>query len=94
MLVKAGAQGYVRPGTGSPARIEVGATDTGQISLRIYDRRGALVHESYAYASGAGSVVFTWDGMTASGASAAPGVYLVVAEGAGVHAKEKLAVVR
>jgi len=94
ILVKAGTNGWVEPGSATPARIEVGATDAGQIAVRIYDRHGAMAREMFAYAAGEGTVVFTWDGMLASGAPAAPGVYLVVAEGAGVHAKEKLAVVR
>ncbi|MEK7474771.1 MAG: FlgD immunoglobulin-like domain containing protein [Candidatus Coatesbacteria bacterium] len=94
ILVKAGDRGWVQPGSGSPARIEVGATDAGQISLRIYDRRGTLAREMFAYASGEGTVVFSWDGTLSSGQPAAPGVYLVVADGSGVHAKEKLAVVR
>lgn len=94
IFVRGGDSGYLKPGSGSPARIEVGATDSGQVSVRIYDRRGAMVREMFAYASGEGTVVFTWDGMLASGSPAAPGIYMAVAEGAGVHAKEKLAVIR
>ena len=92
IFVKAGSRGYVQPG--SSALIQVGATDAGQVSVRIYNRQGMVVRELFSYATGEGIVEFTWDGMSSSGTYATPGVYLVVVDGPGVHAKEKLAVVR
>ena len=94
IFVKAGSRGYVQPGSGADALIQVGATDSGQVSLRVYNRQGMVVRELFSYATGEGIVEFTWDGTSSSGAAVTPGVYLVVVDGPGVHAKEKLAVVR
>ncbi len=93
IFVKAGSRGYVEPGSGS-ARIEVYAMESGQVSVRVYNRSGQVVRELFSYATDKGIVEFTWDGLTSAGSPAAPGVYLLVVDGPGVHAKEKLAVVR
>ncbi|MCX5794155.1 MAG: hypothetical protein NTY77_01495 [Elusimicrobia bacterium] len=58
--------------------------------VRIFTLRGEMVLDSSADGNG----IFTWKGANRGGRAVASGVYLVVAEGNGIKAVRKLAVIR
>lgn len=90
--ITGGERGYVE--SGQPLTVEVRAAQAGPARVAVYDRRGAIVWESAVFV-GAGMIkVLNWDGTGLSGSPVAPGVYLVLVEGPGVQAKQKVAVIR
>jgi len=91
--ITAGIRGYVEPGRGQVATIDVIPSGSGQIAVRVFDRNGTLVREIKRYSGGSREVIY-WDGTDGAGMAVAPGTYLMVVEGPGVQAKERIAVVR
>ncbi len=74
-------------------RIEIETLDAlgpGAVGAAIYDIAGHLVRRLDENAASARHPAFVWDGMTANGARAAAGLYLLVVEGSGLRASERL----
>ncbi len=91
--VAGGSRGLVDPMRGEGARVSVYPTSAGTVTLTVIDRKGGVVKQVSAAASGSGAVTLTWDGKNASGAPVAPGIYAVRVEGPGIRQVSKVAVV-
>ncbi len=91
--VAGGTRGLVDPRRGEGASVSVYPTSAGTVTLTVIDRRGGVVKQVSAPASGSGTVNLTWDGKNASGAPVAPGIYAVRVEGPGIRQVSKVAVV-
>ncbi len=91
--VAGGTRGLVDPRRGEGASVSVYPTSAGTVTLTVIDRKGGVVKQVSAPASGSGTVNLTWDGTNESGAPAAPGIYAVRVEGPGIRQVSKVAVV-
>jgi subtilisin family serine protease len=78
----------------SRARLEFGLPARGEVSVRVYDVKGALVRELARgpYEPGWHSV--TWDGAGASGSPAEPGMYFVQANANGQRLLKRFVLIR
>jgi len=66
----------LNPGGNVTGTIELPAS-TGALSLEVVDERGQTVRQINFGARAAGSLGFTWDGMTDKGVAAIPGTYTI-----------------
>ncbi len=87
-----GESGYVE--AGQPLTVRVWVPAGGDVTVRVYDRRGVLLFEQSRYLAEGMTDVFIWNGTDSSGEAVNPGVYAVVVDGPGIQVKEKVAVVR
>lgn len=78
--------------TATTIRFELPQRDA--IALRVYDVRGALVRTLADQEFAAGPHALAWDGRSAGGAPAAPGVYFVRLSRPGAEATRRIALVR
>jgi len=77
-VLVAGRSAVLETGAGLEGAIEVPAA-TGGVELSIHDGAGQLVRRIELGAAQAGTLRFTWDGLTDGGAPAPPGIYTVQA---------------
>ncbi|MBU2501810.1 hypothetical protein KJ682_10825 [bacterium] len=63
--------------TGGTARLELTRPAAGDVSVDVFDARGALVRRLHTGYLGQGPQVLVWDGKNGRGASAASGIYFV-----------------
>ena len=89
-----GVRGYINPKRGEHSTILIRTGGSGLITIRIYDMRGVLIREMTRVSDGTGMDVMHWDGCDSTGRYVAPGLYPVVITGPGVHATDRLAVLR
>jgi len=89
-----GAQGWLEPASGVPARLIVHPTGAGTITTRIYDLKGRLLLERETASAGDEESTVEWDGTDAKGDRVPPGVYPVAVTGPGVQVRDKIAVAR
>ena len=61
--------------------LRIALDHAGDVALRVYDARGALVRELHSGSLEAGSHAFRWDGRDGSGLPVPSGVYLARAQG-------------
>jgi hypothetical protein len=92
VTVTAGDRGFLSAG-GVAGTITVNPVGSGVIAITIVSQRGATV-ASFARQTSGGVELFTWNGQDTNGRLVPSGVYLVSVTGPGVHAAERLAVVR
>jgi flagellar basal-body rod modification protein FlgD len=74
--------GYLAPDTGLTGRVEL-ASPVPDLTVKFFDKSGELVRTLALGAQDQGSIEFTWEGLDASGSGCDPGLYRIVAEGAG-----------
>lgn len=84
----------LRPRNGTPTSIDVTTFNPGSVTIRVYDINGRPVNTLFEGIQAAGSVTYTWDGRTATGASAPSGVYFVQATGPKLNQKSKIVLIR
>ncbi len=63
--------------TGNGARLQLNLPSSVDVSVDIYDARGARIRQLHSGAMNSGSSVLVWDGRDGSGRSASSGVYFV-----------------
>lgn len=78
----------------SSAIIRYELLSAGTLTIRVYTVTGALVKTLFSGPVPAGKGTIEWDGRNSSGGRTASGIYYVKAEGPGLDAVEKIAVVR
>lgn len=92
--VVGGPRGWVNPGRGEDATIQVRPTAPGRVTILIHDERGVLVRDLSREVAVDRTDVIRWDGRDAAGRPVPPGLYPVLVDGPGVRARETLPVVR
>jgi uncharacterized repeat protein (TIGR01451 family) len=91
--ITGGIRGYINPKLGEMAAILARPSGAGEITVRIFTLKGALVRTLRQTASGGNqTVVIHWNATDESGAQVPPGAYPVIVEGPGVRYRDTLAV--
>jgi hypothetical protein len=78
----------------SRARLEFGMPARGEVSVRVYDVKGALVRELARGPFEPGWHGVTWDGAGATGSAVEPGMYFVQAHANGQRLLKRFALIR
>jgi len=89
-----GPSGVINPRTGERLSILARAVEGGTVRAQVMTMRGEIVREFSESCGGGGVVEFIWDGRTARGGDAAPGVYLLRVSGGGIRIMKKVVVSR
>ena len=84
----------LRPRDNVPTTVDVTIFSDGPVTARIYDADGRPLRTVFDGYKSAGSFTFTWDGKTASGASAPSGLYFIFVTGPKLNAKNKIVLIR
>jgi len=84
----------LRPRNGVPTTITVTTYNAGHLLLRLHALDGRPVRTLYDAPLAKGILTLTWDGLDATGAPVASGVYLLHAVGPKINLKSKIVVIR
>ena len=91
--VSGGIDGYVNPAEG-PAMIYFNAPRSGQVTVSVFNPRGALVIEKAFDVQAGRNERYMWDCRAQDGTPAASGIYIVRITGAGLQVSRKVVIVR
>ena len=84
----------MRPRLGTRTKIDVTVFDRGRITVKLFTINGELLRTLFDEDRGEGTVTMFWDGKTASGATAASGVYLLKATGFKLNTMQKIVLIK
>lgn len=84
----------MRPRLGTRTKIDVTTFDRGRVTVKLLTVGGDLVRTLLDEERGEGTLTLFWDGKTASGATAASGLYLLKANGPKLNILQKIVLIK